>query len=215
MEHALAEWHGGEQAGGPFGRGSGTHERSACNAGQRAPLFTTTLDRRTSAQLRVQKASVAVCRALDPRFDHIGRFDRSSRSGATPTELYSWGNNQDGQLGIGNTTNSTTPVKVQLPSGVSATAVAAGAGHSLAAGSDGKLYAWGLNANGELGNGTTTPSSTPIVVSMPAGVTATAVSAGAGHSVALGSDGNVYDWATTLTASWVTARRTIRPCLSR
>ncbi len=113
---------------------------------------------------------------------------------AAATELYAWGYNVDGQLGNGTTTNAGTPVKVSLPAGVSATAAAAGEDHSLAIGSDGKLYAWGSNVDGQLGRGNTTSSSTPIVVSMPAGVTATAISAGEDHSVALGSDGNVYDW---------------------
>jgi alpha-tubulin suppressor-like RCC1 family protein len=118
----------------------------------------------------------------------------ASHASAASTELYSWGNNVDGQLGNGTTTNSSTPLKVSLPAGVTATAAAAGGDHSLAVGSDGKLYAWGVNSNGELGDGTTTASSTPVVVSLPGGVTATAVAAGAAHSVALGSDGHVYDW---------------------
>jgi alpha-tubulin suppressor-like RCC1 family protein len=118
----------------------------------------------------------------------------ATHASAATTELYSWGYNVDGQLGTGNTTNSAMPVRVLLPTGVTATAAAAGADHSLAVGSDGKLYAWGINADGELGNGTTNSSLTPVVVSMPSGVTATAVSAGAAHSVALGSNGNVYDW---------------------
>ncbi len=113
---------------------------------------------------------------------------------ATTTELYSWGYNPDGELGNGSTTNATTPVKVSLPAGVTATAAAAGGDHSLAIGSDGKLYAWGNNSEGQLGNGTTVSSSTPVVVSMPAGVTATAVAAGQSHSVTLGSNGAVYDW---------------------
>ena len=117
-----------------------------------------------------------------------------SHADAASTELYSWGYNVDGQLGNGTTTNAGTPVKVSLPAGVTATAAAAGANHSLAVGSDGKLYAWGVNTNGELGNGTVTSSTTPVVVSMPAGVTATAVAAGDSHSVALGSNGSVYDW---------------------
>ena len=118
----------------------------------------------------------------------------TSAQAGPSTELYSWGYNVDGQLGNGNTANENIPVKVQLPSGVTATAAAAGGFHSLAIGSDGKLYAWGDNTYGQLGNGTGTPSTTPVVVSMPAGVTATAVAAGEDHSVALGSDGNVYDW---------------------
>ncbi len=118
----------------------------------------------------------------------------ASHASAASTELYSWGYNLDGQLGNGNTTTETTPVKVSLPAGVTATAAAAGGDHSLAIGSDGKLYAWGNNAEGQLGDGTTHNSSTPVVVSMPAGVTATAVAAGQDHSVALGSNGSVYDW---------------------
>jgi alpha-tubulin suppressor-like RCC1 family protein len=113
---------------------------------------------------------------------------------AASTELYSWGYNLNGQLGNGTNTSSGLPVKVLLPAGVTATKAAAGADFSLAVGSDGKLYSWGLNLNGELGNGTVTNSTTPVVVSLPAGVTATAVSAGDAHSVALGSNGSVYDW---------------------
>jgi len=124
----------------------------------------------------------------------VNVFGASSPASATTTELYSWGYNASGQLGNATTTNSTVPVKVSLPSGVTATAAAAGGGHSLAVGSDGKLYAWGNNSNGQLGIGTTTNSLTPVVVSLPAGVTPVAVAAGVFHSVALGSNGVVYDW---------------------
>ncbi|HUI05158.1 MAG TPA: MBG domain-containing protein, partial [Acidimicrobiales bacterium] len=118
----------------------------------------------------------------------------ATQASAATTELYSWGDNSAGQLGTGNTVNSTTPTKVQLPTGVTATAAAAGADFSLAVGSDGNLYAWGDNGNGQLGNNSTTSSTTPVVVAMPSGVTATSVAAGAAHSVALGSNGKVYDW---------------------
>jgi len=118
----------------------------------------------------------------------------SAPASAATTELYSWGNNATGQLGNGNTTNATTPQKVQLPSGISVTAVAAGANHSLAVGSDGKVYAWGNNTVGQLGNGTTNSTLTPVAITLPGGVSATAVSSGMEHSVALGSNGDVYDW---------------------
>jgi len=74
----------------------------------------------------------------------VNVFGASSPASATTTELYSWGYNASGQLGNATTTNSTVPVKVSLPSGVTATAAAAGGGHSLAVGSDGKLYAWAI-----------------------------------------------------------------------
>lgn len=106
---------------------------------------------------------------------------------------YAWGANYQGQLGNGATSgSSTSPVAVNTPAGLTAKALAAGASHSLAVGSDGKAYAWGSNFNGQLGDGTGNDSSTPVLVQPPSGLTATAVAAGSGHSLAHGSDGNVY-----------------------
>jgi len=107
---------------------------------------------------------------------------------------YAWGSNGSGQLGNGTTTDSNTPAMVNLPTGVTATAVAAGRYHSLAIGSDGKVYAWGYNGSGQMGNGTNTESHTPVMVSLPSDVTATAVAAGDDHSLAIGSDGKIYAW---------------------
>jgi alpha-tubulin suppressor-like RCC1 family protein len=55
-------------------------------------------------------------------------------------------------------------VTVSLPRGVTAVAISAGAGHSLALGSDGKVYAWGNNQYGELGDGTTSDRHIPEAV---------------------------------------------------
>jgi alpha-tubulin suppressor-like RCC1 family protein len=109
-------------------------------------------------------------------------------------KLYAWGSNLSGQLGDGTTTNHAIPAVVHLPSGVVPTAVAAGNDHSLAIGSDGRLYTWGHNAYGELGDGTTTSRSTPVVVNLPLGVTPTAIAAGASHTLVIGSDGQLYAW---------------------
>jgi alpha-tubulin suppressor-like RCC1 family protein len=107
--------------------------------------------------------------------------------------LYAWGQNSEGQLGDGGTTQRDTPVVVGLPAGVTVTAVAAG-GHSLSISSNGNLYAWGKNSSGQLGDGSTTQRNTPVAVSFPAGVSATAIAAGADHSLAIGSNGNLYAW---------------------
>jgi hypothetical protein len=109
-------------------------------------------------------------------------------------KLYAWGQNHFGQLGDGSNTDRLVPVRVSLPAGVTATAVSAGGIHNLALGSDGKLYAWGDNVYGQLGDGSTTNRLTPGAVSLQAGVTATAVSAGTYHSLALGSEGKLYSW---------------------
>ncbi|MCW5940767.1 MAG: hypothetical protein KIS66_00955 [Fimbriimonadaceae bacterium] len=70
--------------------------------------------------------------------------------------------------------------------------ISAGANHYLAVREDGTVWAWGNNTTGQLGNGTTTNSTTPVQVT---GLTdVVAVSAGSGHSLALRRDGTVYGW---------------------
>ena len=112
--------------------------------------------------------------------------------------VLAWGDNQWGQLGDGTTTliPLPVPVPVDLPAGTRVTAVAAGLWDSLALTSDGSVLAWGYNADGELGDGTTTDSSTPVPVDLPAGTRVTAVAAGGFHSLALTSDGSVLAWGT-------------------
>lgn len=107
---------------------------------------------------------------------------------------YAWGDNSHRQLGDGTATSSGLPVAVQLPAGVTFTRVAAGNEHSLALGSDGRVYAWGDNSHGQLGDGTTTASGIPVAVQTPPGVTFTAIATGAFHSLAVGSDGVTYAW---------------------
>ncbi len=76
-------------------------------------------------------------------------------------------------------------------------------GFSLAVGSDGNAYAWGNNEYGQLGDGTKTNRTTPVMVKMPdrktypdlpADFTYVQVSAGYYHSLAVGSDGYAYAW---------------------
>jgi len=76
--------------------------------------------------------------------------------------LYAWGQNNDGQLGDGTTSDTSSPVMVTFPTGVKSwTAVAAGASHTIAIGNDGNVYAWGFNSTGQLGDTSTTNSSLP------------------------------------------------------
>jgi alpha-tubulin suppressor-like RCC1 family protein len=118
---------------------------------------------------------------------------------APPTQgdVYAWGAGGVGQLGNGATSGATTPFRTSLPTGVHATAVASADAFSLAIGSDGKLYAWGYNQQGQLGNGPDwegTNAVSPVVVMLPAGVHPLSISAAGDFSLAVGSDGKLYEW---------------------
>ncbi|RZK54929.1 MAG: T9SS type A sorting domain-containing protein [Hymenobacter sp.] len=108
--------------------------------------------------------------------------------------VYAWGLNTYGALGNNSTTNSTTPVAVSLPVGVHIVQVAAGAYHGLALADDGTVYAWGDNYYGALGNNSTTQSTTPVAVTMPAGVRFVQLAAENRHGLALAADGRLFTW---------------------
>jgi alpha-tubulin suppressor-like RCC1 family protein len=108
--------------------------------------------------------------------------------------VLAWGANSLGQLGDGTTTNSLTPVRVKLPSGTKVTAVRAGCFFSLALTSKGHVLAWGSNVDGQLGDGTTTGSDTPVRVKLPAGAQATGISAGENFGLARTAKGHVLAW---------------------
>lgn len=110
---------------------------------------------------------------------------------AADGSVYTWGSNTYGQLGDGTTTPSRlTPVRISLP--VSITAISAGWHHSMALGADGRVWTWGRNANGQIGNGSLVNQLLPYQVSLARG--ATAIAAGANHALVLLSDKSVVAW---------------------
>ena len=106
--------------------------------------------------------------------------------------LWTWGNNDFGQLGNGNFRARRGPRQVS-GGGHTWAAVAAGWGHTAALKSDGTLWIWGDNASGQLGDGSNTNRNTPVQVSGGEN-TWVAVAAGGNHTVALKLDGTLWGW---------------------
>ncbi|QKG54962.1 RCC1-like domain-containing protein [Hymenobacter sp. BRD67] len=104
--------------------------------------------------------------------------------------LWAWGRNDAGQLGLGSTSDQTSPQRV----GTATTWVSAAAGtsHTVAVRADGTLWAWGNNDAGQLGLGTTTSPTSPTQI----GTATTWASAAAGgyHTLAVRADGTLWAW---------------------
>ena len=76
--------------------------------------------------------------------------------------MWAWGNNGNGQLGIGVTGNKSSPVQIGSSTYWTACAMQGVAGHAV--GDSGKLWAWGYGGQGRLGLGSTTNYSSPVQI---------------------------------------------------
>ncbi|MGH2809475.1 MAG: hypothetical protein ACRDIA_01185 [Actinomycetota bacterium] len=129
---------------------------------------------------------------------------KSEPIAATPQApvLFGWGANLHGEVGDGGRVDRTAMVASsipRLPPGVVLVQVAAGARHSLALSSEGKVFAWGAGDRGQLGDGRVLPcrdcrSELPVEVKLPQSVTVTELAAGGDHSAALTEDGRLLAW---------------------
>jgi len=141
---------------------------------------------------------------LQSRATHLARVTSGDSSSACAINAapgnegpaYCWGANESGQLGNGTTTNSTTPVAI---SGMSFGYVAVGphfaCGLEATKSFAGPAFCWGANESGELGNGTTTNSSTPVSVSTHSfGTIAAGPNFACAINAAPGNEGPAFCW---------------------
>jgi alpha-tubulin suppressor-like RCC1 family protein len=89
------------------------------------------------------------------------------------------------------------PVTVPLPTRVRQVTQggsAPGNGQTLALLTNGHLYAWGCDGQGQLGDGKTAAQSSPELITPPSGVTYRAVASSGGTSYGISKTGKVYAW---------------------
>ena len=113
-------------------------------------------------------------------------------------EVYACGSGEDGVLGNGSTTSTSTPTPVVgLPNGTKVTALTSSWEGSGALLNNGAYYDWGYNAAGQLGDGTTVTSAEPVLVKLAAAVRQVfqgGSGASNGQTVAVLTNGSVWAW---------------------
>ena len=108
--------------------------------------------------------------------------------------LYSFGHNRFGQLGLGNTGDRDVPTPVTVSSGLKVKAVSCGSDHTVIITEDGNLYSFGYNLVGQLGLGGESNRVVATVVSVPDDLKVKAVSCGADHTAIITEDGNLHSF---------------------
>lgn len=110
----------------------------------------------------------------------------------TDSRVWCWGGNSLGQLGEGVAEWQPTPVAVaHLPNTM--VAVSAGRMYTCALSRDGRVWCWGYNEHGQLGDGTTTSRARPMVVAdLPTDITS--ISTGSFHTCAVTASGSAWCW---------------------
>jgi alpha-tubulin suppressor-like RCC1 family protein len=117
--------------------------------------------------------------------------------GTTAPVLMAWGQNTSGQLGLGNMNpvNQPTQIVVAVPASKPVwTSLACSASYSLALRSDGIVFAWGDNTNGQLGQlGGSIQITTPTAITLLT-VLVLGIAAGTNHAAAIGQDNTLWMW---------------------
>lgn len=118
-------------------------------------------------------------------FDTGGQHSCAVKGG----KVYCWGQNLHGQVGDGTSNNDrTTPVEVRILTEVSTVSI--GGSHSCALKTNGGLYCWGDNTNGQVGNNSTADQTEPLLILSNVRTFVT----GSIHTCAILTSGGVKCW---------------------
>lgn len=128
----------------------------------------------------------------DHRFVQLATYSRTTCGLTAQGQAWCWGTNAWGALGIGAGTPQQSNVPMQVTGGHNFRSIAAGSSHMCGITTAGRIWCWGYNNSGELGNGSRTYSPQPV-----AGQTALTVESlalGADYSCAITTNGQTWCW---------------------
>ena len=116
---------------------------------------------------------------------------------ANTTAVYAFGSGQHGQIGNYSAgAENPLPTKSDLPNGADILRISAGGQTSQAIISTGALYTWGNNTNSQIGDGTNTDRTRPVVITTPgrANITWKRAAVGTSHTLGIDSTGTLHTW---------------------
>ena len=116
----------------------------------------------------------------------------SSMAIKTDGTMWSWGNNDNGRLGLGDTTNQSSPVQIGALTTWSSVSCGGYTGFAAAIKTDGTMWSWGYNIFGQLGLGNETNQSSPVQIG--ALTTWSSVSSKGYRAHAIKTDGTLWSW---------------------
>ncbi len=127
-------------------------------------------------------------------FQSISAGHQHTCAVTTTGATYCWGSNAGGKLGTSASLTGGRTAPGAVAGRLSFRAVSAGYFHSCGVTRDGRTYCWGRNEMGEVGNGSTSASGTPVRVAANFAGAAVSAATQFDYSCAVAQDGTLYCW---------------------
>lgn len=108
--------------------------------------------------------------------------------------VYSWGRGEDGQLGLGDTSDQHRPVLIEALQERQIVQIACGSGHTVVLTDKGEVYTWGRGDDGRLGHGDNGWKFVPRMVEELRGKSIRQVTCGSYHTAAVTVSGELFTW---------------------
>jgi RCC1 and BTB domain-containing protein len=123
------------------------------------------------------------------------RNNRPSTGGVTNGLIvFSWGRGEDGQLGLGDTSDQHAPTFLDALRGVAVRQLACGSGHTCILTQDGEVFSWGRGDDGRLGHGDNGWKYVPRLINALSGKVVTQITCGSYHTAAVTNNGELFTW---------------------
>lgn len=122
------------------------------------------------------------------------RDDRPTGGVTNGLIVFSWGRGEDGQLGLGDTSDQHEPTFLDALRGVAVRQLACGSGHTCILTQDGEVFSWGRGDDGRLGHGDNGWKYVPRLINALSGKVVTQITCGSYHTAAVTNNGELFTW---------------------